>query len=107
MSDLGYGFGGGPGDLAQFLLEENKRLKAEIEQLRAERPDREGWQPIETAPKDATRVLVCDTMGYVFIAQYGNEYGAKCWLDETYDCPDFDLKSWRPLPAPPANHKQE
>lgn len=69
------------------------------------------WQPIETAPKDGTRVLVA-TKAAVYIAKYGEYrkedsyfYG---WYE--YDCDDpwystdfqyHPLTHWRPLPELP------
>lgn len=63
------------------------------------------WQPIETAPKDGTRVLLCDADGYIACASWdsywqwierGSDYATEVWgageLKPTY---------WQPLPAPP------
>lgn len=72
-----------------------------------------GWLPIETAPKDGTRVLVYATLRgaslsgrdwkkdlgkWVVIAAWEEEYnvwwdGSQCTLEPTH---------WMPLPAPPA-----
>jgi hypothetical protein len=59
------------------------------------------WQPIETAPKDGTHILIYDAYGecsvvYWFTYDNGNDCG---W---TYDGGDrFDPSHWMPLPDPP------
>jgi len=60
------------------------------------------WQPIDTAPKDGTRVLLWNVSG-----RYGIVEG---WYAPTLPCPHWtvghgDLVSptfWMPLPPPPA-----
>ena len=54
------------------------------------------WQPIETAPKDGTEILVWD----------GNEHQILWWLDSVGWVGDDDFTDklpthWQPLPAPP------
>lgn len=66
------------------------------------------WQPIETAPKDGTRILIYDPTHYrdpiITIAEY------RCggWLGEdggVYDCcsSEYEPTHWMPLPLPPKN----
>ena len=83
------------------IADEVTRLKAEVERLRALSENSE-WQPIETAPKDMTRVL-----GYVeesvvvmwWFSYSSHDYG--CW--ETVDGEsEVDPTHWMPLPKPPA-----
>lgn len=60
------------------------------------------WQPIETAPKDATEVL-----GYVgpsyeggcLILSYYRCNGLKAWRDWDQDI--WEPTHWMPLPQPP------
>lgn len=65
------------------------------------------WQPIETAPKDGTRVLIASGTDVV-LAFFDNNAGMWCeneydnlWWGPTdtarYDGPTH----WMPLPAPP------
>ena len=58
------------------------------------------WQPIETAPRDGSDVLIwCDT-GKICIAHF--DYATFAWWSDlsTRECPD--PTHWMPLPAPPA-----
>lgn len=57
------------------------------------------WQPIETAPKDGTRILVCDQVDWVEIILWSSEIGN--WLDANFDLPDYDPVWWMLLPEPP------
>jgi hypothetical protein len=70
----------------------------------------QGWEPIETAPKDGTHVLVYARLGhngkvrrsrhgcFVNVAHFEPSWG---WLTSPSD---YQIKPthWRPLPAPPA-----
>lgn len=69
-----------------------------------------GWQPIETAPKDGTEILVSDSRcldGFMQVV---------CWDDDrpdnyswaTSDGPSFHADAfthWMPLPEPPGDDK--
>lgn len=64
------------------------------------------WRPIETAPKDGTRVLVW-ALGDVFLASFGYDIGdGSAWQPEyaevpMFDDPDSAPTHWMPLPEPP------
>ena len=71
-------------------------------------PQSDGWQPIETAPKDGTRIIVAKQSGYVmawassaywFERQYKDREKYSGWTDgfDTLATPTH----WMPLPAPP------
>lgn len=61
------------------------------------------WQPIETAPKDGTRVLICDAHGQINIAHWAEEFDAldhgliNAWV--IYDCDDYYYSLWVKYPA--------
>lgn len=58
---------------------------------------RQPWQPIETAPKDGTRVLLSTPTGKIADGAFYQRYGVWSWpyvmANPTH---------WMPLPAPPA-----
>ena len=58
------------------------------------------WQPIETAPKDGTRVLVCDTDVWIACARYWpcNSY----WIEDAASGLKLNEPThWMPAPPPP------
>ncbi len=72
------------------------------------------WQPIETAPKDGTRILIFDDHGVQFIAKWSDEaehgYDMRapgwqihyCHEDLWYSAATNTASHWMPLPDPPA-----
>jgi len=66
----------------------------------------QGWQPIETAPRDYTRILVFSNRG-VFAVEFDPSWGADGWwlcVDGKHD--EYPLRGnapthWMPLPSPP------
>jgi len=60
------------------------------------------WQPIETAPKDGTDVLIAE-YGDVAIAHW-DRFGRGRWLgprDNYGQCEIMQPTHWLPLPEPP------
>lgn len=55
------------------------------------------WQPIETAPKDGTPILVCDKGPYAYVAEWFQH--SRTWIgaDKMY----WEPTHWMPLPEPP------
>lgn len=92
-----------------FYLEMCVDLLTEIDRLKALTE----WQPIETAPKDGTRILAC--ADYVIGEQWGahahpqtvrwetyypNAPGKGLWRDKNGH-KQMHLTHWTPLPKPP------
>ena len=59
-------------------------------------PDVHGWQPIDTAPKDGTAVLLSNGGGLPVIGDRSGNHG---W---TFRAGVFQPTHWMPLPSPPA-----
>lgn len=68
------------------------------------------WQPIETAPKDGTRVLAVWGQHGVQIIRWHSwearpEYFVRagaCWKPDDHMCPlNVEPTRWQPLPSPP------
>jgi len=91
-------------DDSDYILGTNDGWNAAIDHL-APRIVREGWQPIETAPKD-DKVMVllywphwCSRRA--IIGYWANGYG---WCaDEALSDQGIDPTHWMPLPQPPAS----
>lgn len=72
--------------------------RAAIQADRASRdpsPQGDGWQPIETAPRDGTRVLLATPNGRIADGMFHARYGVWSW---PYVMVEPTL--WRPLPTP-------
>jgi hypothetical protein len=65
------------------------------------------WQPIETAPKDGTRIIVYRPH---FDDKYIPEVGVdrwfenRCWGHSREDC---QPTMWQPMPAPPPKGRRQ
>jgi hypothetical protein len=61
------------------------------------------WQPIETAPKDGTDIIVSDSGELVSVAFFCED--TEMWFDSMnhngYDHTVRNPTHWMPLPAPP------
>jgi hypothetical protein len=80
------------------------------------KPDKEGgmseWQPIETAPKDGTQILVWDGANAQVAEFYVRADGSSSWelghrwvnghTRESWSCSGV-LTHWMPLPARPSD----
>lgn len=83
-----------------------RRARAALAQQPLSAP---AWQPIETAPKDGTRILVADARGHIEVGACGNtmrkkqEWRAEYQLGRVlYPQPLY----WMPMPAAPAHPTQ-
>lgn len=59
----------------------------------------EKWQPIETAPKDGTEILICLAENYIVKVVWSDLWGA--WLNDTDIIGSMIPTHWQPLPASP------
>ena len=64
------------------------------------------WQPIETAPKDGTVILVCgnNARGVYYVTDAKWSCGAWCLFDcaeDSHTYPSDYHTHWQPLPTPP------
>lgn len=61
------------------------------------------WQPIETAPKDGTKILAFNKWGEYGVAEWVESQ--QCWF-AGYD--DFTAPThWMPLPEPPEDNSND
>jgi Lar family restriction alleviation protein len=100
------------GDAQSAIAAWNRRDPAFALAQRRLATEAERWQPIETAPKDGTPVLVCRDMGNPWgwvrgWSRWVDVRGISGWLSHgMFDVPgDLGLGNpthWQPLPAPPA-----
>ena len=78
-------------------------LSASLRKCEAALKTKPGWQPIETAPKDGTRILVV-WLGQVEIATWADDVPHPSWQE--WPDGDFDtggeVTLWMPLPDPPS-----
>jgi hypothetical protein len=72
-------------------------LDAALAELR-----RHEWQPLETAPKDGTSVLLAAPWG-ACVGYWGNHFEGIGWMEPQELMPIGDVEGWMPLPdLPPA-----
>jgi len=100
-------------DHARWLrtLEENEKLRAEVERLRKAGD----WQPIETAPKDGTWVLLWwkeTPTGAECFDEWSPEQAVgkwhyDCWMRCSEYCVGGTPTAWQSLPNPPAKEGKQ
>lgn len=70
-----------------------------------------GWRPIESAPKDGTKILIFEPEGEIAIVSYvgAASYGDFPWkIWGGYSSYRIDVPTrWQPLPPPPEERKGE
>lgn len=61
------------------------------------------WQPIETAPRDGTRILGWSA-DYQLVAAIAYDADFQCWVADNEECwfeGNGETSHWMPLPPPP------
>ena len=86
-----------PGDI-EWANNANSTILA-LRELRAYR--KEGWRPIETAPKDGSRVICCGPQLAVAECEWCYWRGAKAGWYRSNQPPEVHPTYWMPLPAAP------
>ena len=79
---------------------EIRRLRAELAASR-EREARMQWQPIETAPTDGARILLCGKGGKIADGYYGQPDGFANPKQFVWPYIHANPTHWMPLPTPP------
>jgi hypothetical protein len=100
-------------DVLQCIASQAKRI-AELEAAAGAAEDWPGaWQPIETAPKDGTRILAYGVLGLetgpsVGCVQWSKKWSGSesHWVVSPNEASEYypescELTHWMPLPAPP------
>lgn len=64
----------------------------------------QGWQPIETAPKDGTEILMVQADGYLQVGEWAAWMQTPCWViidSQAGGVIEAEPTHWMPLPTPP------
>ena len=66
------------------------------------------WRPIETAPKDGTRILAYGKGPYGHVEWFTSQWdkSQSCWVSEPNEATEYNYEDchpthWMPLPPPP------
>jgi len=65
------------------------------------------WEPIETAPKDGTQIIVCSEKGNVWcnVKWEKRQRAGDRWEHFTIGALLFNPTHWMPIPKPPTNEE--
>ena len=90
--------------LCQKHLHQATYWKVRYKLLKAKIKKKAAWQPMETAPKDGTEILLYEPKEndehYIFSGAYRTEYD-EGWQCLEYDAFSHDPTKWQLLPEPP------
>ncbi len=87
--------------IATEAIQEAEQLRTELVAGR-EREARMQWQPIETAPTDGARILLCGKGGKIADGYYGQPDGFANPKQFVWPYIHANPTHWMPLQAPPA-----
>lgn len=94
-----------PADRERYVTRISQALFEAHKAGRAEMKEEANWQPIETAPKDGTRIDVWRRGERLTDVFWSDEEEWWSYMGDTYPIPLAASPApthWRPLPAPPA-----
>ncbi len=102
----------GPDGWPAVQMRDISALCAEITRLRAlsaQPAAVPGWQPIETAPRDGTSIIVASDSGNVWcdVSWRKRPRAGARWEHFTLGALRFNPASWMPLPAAPQAPQQD
>lgn len=80
------------------------QAEAAIEALR--KHDADGWQPIETCPRNGLNFLAASTASSVFFAHWANGLVDSSSWTEDGGYASRHATHWQPLPPPPVAHRR-
>ena len=86
--------------IATEAIQEAEQLRTELAVSR-EREARMQWQPIETAPTDGARILLCGKGGKIADGYYGQPDGFANPKQFVWPYIHANPTHWMPLPTPP------
>lgn len=63
------------------------------------------WQPIDTAPRNRVRVLLCSSDEVVVVAFHNGKEWIVGWDNSPFEgeAGGYDATHWMPLPSPPTD----
>lgn len=106
LTELAFGVGGKTDNDILYL---RKTIRKALETPRAD-----AWQPIETAPKDGTRILTIGEEGFAItkwkddLQMWFKYYTtSKCNLKKPVGNPLYKPTHWMPLPQPPKDNQDD
>jgi len=106
MREVAVKYVDGPYDISRFDIHDAEDVYKAMLSAAPEPPQytRGQWQPIETAPKDGTGVLLCISIGDGHHVQYTGSYHDGHWWVTNFSGEDeywYTPTDWRPLDEPP------
>lgn len=83
------------------------RLRIRNDHVEAKPQEPVAWQPIETAPKDGTEILVHTKYETFYVVSYDSLFSAPWRVRNDEGLSEAVPTHWMPLPSAPAEHAQQ